>query len=270
MRLFASSDKWIHIDIVERLRALAHLGCVNSGRVLRLGRQSIWMLLGRLIGVIKLRAGTCRDTRPARYRYSSLLSQLLPRMRTSSALRDPNTILLPLTLAFRTWDRLIQKYLLRFQISQLWSGHLRSLERIVLEKTLFNATIGKLHPTDTILDSFVPLSFVTGAIFPVHLTVAMPLIVLIAPLIIITRFPSEHAHTIFLIVLVGAFVHVAVLVIKALFPFTFAIFKTVFEFSDIYASVFPFILTLSFRFSISVSARIAVSIGENVRTLAMF
>ena len=191
-------------------------------------------------------------------------------MRTSSALRDPNTILLPLTLAFRTRYRLIQKYLLRFQISQLRSGHLRTLERIVLEKTFFYPSIGKLHPTDTILDSFVPLSFVTGAILPVHLTVAVPLIVLIAPFVIITRFPSEHAHTIFLIVLVGAFVHVAVLVIKALFPFTFAIFQTVFEFSDIYASVFPFILTLSFRFSVSVSARIAVSIGENVRTLAMF
>lgn len=81
-------------------------------------------------------------------------------MRTGSTLCDPDAVLLSLSLARGARDRLIQKYLLRFQISELGRGHLRSLEGVVLEKALFYATVGKLHATDPILDSFVPLAFV--------------------------------------------------------------------------------------------------------------
>ena len=82
----------------------------------------------------------------------------------------------------------------------------------------------------------------------------MALVILVAPLVVVAGLPCEHAHSIFLIVFVGAFVHVAVLVIKSLLPFTFTVLQTIFEFSNVDALIFPFVLALTIWFTIDVGA----------------
>ena len=64
----------------------------------------------------------------------------------------------------------------------------------------------------------IPLALVTGAILPVHLTIAMSLIVLVAALVIVARLPGKQSHAILLVIFVGALIHVAVLVVEALLP----------------------------------------------------
>ena len=71
----------------------------------------------------------------------------------------------------------------------------------------------------------------------------MSLIVFIAAFVKIARLPCEHSHAVLLVVFVAALVHVAILVIKSLLPFSFTILQPIFEFSDVDAAIFPFILS---------------------------
>ena len=129
------------------------------------------------------------------------------------------------------------------QVSQLWSRHLRTFKCVILEETLLDSTIWELHAAHAVLNTFIPLALVTGAIFPVHLTITMSLIVFIAAFVKIARLPCEHSHAVLLVVFVAALVHVAILVIKSLLPFSFTILQPIFEFSDVDATIFPFILS---------------------------
>ena len=97
-----------------------------------------------------------------------------------------------------------------------------------------------------------PFSLVAGPILPVHLSVSMALVILVAPLVVVAGLPCEHAHTIFLIVFVGAFVHVTVLVIESFLPFTFAMLQAIFEFTNIDALIFPFVLALTVGLTINI------------------
>ena len=92
----------------------------------------------------------------------------------------------------------------------------------------------------------------------------MALVILVAPFVIVARLPRKHAHAIFLIVFVGAIVHVAVLVIESFLPFSFAVLQAIFEFSNINALIFPFVLALTIWLTIDVGARVAISIGKYV------
>lgn len=92
----------------------------------------------------------------------------------------------------------------------------------------------------------------------------MSLIVLVAALVVISGLPCEKPDSKFLVVLIGAFVHIAVLVIKSFLPFSFAVLEAVLEFTSVDASVLPFVLALSLRFSMDVYACENVTIGEEV------
>lgn len=171
----------------------------------------------------------------------------------------------------RRWrvDGLVQNNLLCFQTADLRGFHLGPLERIVLEETFFDTTVRELHAAGTILDSSHPFSFVARAILPVHLSIAVTLIVPVATLVEIAALPSKHAHTVLLVVFVGTFVHVAILVVESLLPLSLPMLQTILELSDVDASIFPFVLTLTFRFAKVIRAREAVAIGEDIRALAV-
>lgn len=75
--------------------------------------------------------------------------------------------------------------------------HFRGLywtfKNIILKKALFDPAIWKLHPADTMLDAFLPLSLVARPVDPVHLTVAVPLVVFIVSLVHVSAFPVKLA-----------------------------------------------------------------------------
>ena len=130
--------------------------------------------------------------------------------------------------------------------------HLGALEGVILEQAFLDSPVWELHTTYAVLDTLIPLSLVARAVFPVHLTVTVALVILVATLVIVAGLPCEHAHTIFLIVFVGAFVHVTVLVIESFLPFTFAMLQAIFEFTNIDALIFPFVLALTVGLTINV------------------
>lgn len=174
-------------------------------------------------------------------------------------------------MGMRRWrvDCLVQDDLLRLQTANLWCLHLGSLEGVVFEKTFLDATVWELHPTRPILDSSDPLALVARAIFPVHFSVAVSLVILVAALVVIPALPREHSHAILLIILVCTFVHVAILVIESFLPLALAVLQAVLELSNVDASVFPLVLTLTFGLAKVVSSGEAVAIREDIRTLTV-
>ena len=144
-----------------------------------------------------------------------------------------------------------------------------TLESVVLKKAFLDATVRKLHPADTILDAVHPLSLVTRAILPVHLTVAVPLIVLVATLVVVATLPGEETHAILLVVFVGTLVHIAVLVIESLLPFALAVLQPVFELSYVDTTILPLILALALRLAHVIRSREAISVRKDVSALPM-
>ena len=165
--------------------------------------------------------------------------------------------------------RLVQDDLLRFQVTQLRCGHLRTLESVVLEQAFLDSTIGELHAASTVLYTVAPLALVARPVFPVHLAIAVPLIVFIAPLVVVARLPSEETKAVLFVVLVAALVLVAVLVIESLLPLATSVLQAVFELTDVDAGVLPLVLALPLRFAVDVDTREHVSVRKEIRSLPM-
>ena len=151
----------------------------------------------------------------------------------------------------------------------MWRVNVRAFKCIIFKLALFNSSIWKLHLADAVLNALDPLSFVAGAVFPVHLAIPMPLVILVAALVIVAALPGEHAHAALFVVFVGTVIHIAVLIIESLLPLSSAVLETILEGSDIDASVLPLVLAISFRFAKHVLSRIAVPICEDIRALTM-
>ena len=190
-------------------------------------------------------------------------------MRPCSALGDSDPVDVLDLLRWRLEHGLVQEDLLGFEVAELRRCHLRSLEGVVLEKAFFDPPVGEFHPAYTVLDPAKPLTLVAGSVLPEHLTIAMALIVLVAASVEVSAFPGEAAHPVLLVVLVRALVRVAVLVVESLLPLSFPVLKAVLELSSVDAGVLPLVLALSFGLAHDVLASVAVSIGEDVRALAV-
>lgn len=177
-------------------------------------------------------------------------------MRACSTFSDTNTIagvLSDLSIALhRCSDCLIQQDLLGFEVTHFWCRNRWAFKSIVLEVSFLNSAIWKFHATYTILDASIPFAFVTGTVFPEHLSVPMALVILITAFVIVARLPSKESHTIFLVICVATLIHVAILVIVSLFPLAFTGFEPIFELSNVDATILPFVLALALWFSLIV------------------
>lgn len=92
------------------------------------------------------------------------------------------------------------------------------------------------------LDAFDPIALIAGAIDPVHLAVAMPLVLLIRTFVTVSRLPHERTKPILLVVRIITFIGVAVYIVEAFLPLAFPVLLAVFELTDVYAAVLPLIL----------------------------
>ena len=166
-------------------------------------------------------------------------------------------------------ESLVDNDFLRLEVTKLWRADLWALECVVFEQSFLYAAIGKLHPTSTVLNAMAPLALVTATVFPVHFTVTMTLIILVASSVEVAGLPCKQTDARFLIILIRALIHIAVLGIKFLFPFSFPVLETVFELSDVNTAVFPFVLTLPLRFTVHVNAGEDIAVGKEIRTLSV-
>jgi len=144
-----------------------------------------------------------------------------------------------------------------------------SLEVVVLEEALLYTAIGELHTAYSILNTILPFALIAGAILPVHLTIARPLVILVAPFVVVATFPHEDAHAIFLVILVATLVHVAVCGVETLPPLALATLEAIAELPDVDAAIFPLILSLAFGLTVHVGPRKTVAIREKIRSLSM-
>ena len=123
------------------------------------------------------------------------------------------------------------------------------------------------------LDTLFPQSHVAAFVGPAHHTVPMSLILLIVALITVTGLPLEDAVPVLLVCFVHPLVRVAlslaILVGLLFLPFSVAMLQTILKLSSVTAAIFPFILTEAFGLSLCVLSHIAVSVGEEVRAVAL-
>ena len=155
-----------------------------------------------------------------------------------SATLDPDV---PWGLHFNCFQ-VAHQQLLGFQLLKFRCFN-RPLVDVVLEVALFDATIWKLHPPNTVLDAFDPIALIARAIDPVHLAVTMPLIILIRTFVTVARLPHESAKPILLVVRIITLIGVAVYIVEAFLPLAFPVLLAVFELTDVYAAVLPLILS---------------------------
>ena len=181
----------VDVDILERLRALAHLGlCLLLRRLVIIDLQ--FLFTRHLEGAWALRFLQLR-----RKLDLSLVREYCARMGASPALRDPDPICgrlhrgLPLLVLLGRLQCLIDHDLLRLQITNLGCPNVRTRESVILEQAFLDAPVGELHAPSAILDAVAPLTLIAAAIFPEHLAVAMTLVILVAPLVVVTGFPDE-------------------------------------------------------------------------------
>lgn len=114
------------------------------------------------------------------------------------------------------------------------------------------------------LNAVEPLSLVAGAIGPVHLSVAVPLIIFVAASVDVARLPGEGAKPRLLIILVFPFILITVLCCGSLPPLALSMLHTVTELPNVDRGVFPLVLTEAMRFAVNVLTSVNIPIGEHV------
>lgn len=93
---------------------------------------------------------------------------------------------------------------------------------VIFEVALLFTAIREDHPPVAMLDAFYPITLITTPVGPVHLTVAVSLIIHILTFVLIATYPSEMPNTVLLISDVGSLIYVDILEAFTRSPFTFA------------------------------------------------
>ena len=149
----------------------------------------------------------------------------------------------------------------------------RGLEDILLKESSPTRPIWENHDSDAFLDALIPCSHVGAPVCPSHHTIALPLIIDVAPHINVARLPLKSAVPMLFIVdilsLVSIASGVAILVCLLLLPLTVAILHASFELTSIATSINPLILTEAFRFSVDILTNKDITIGEEVTPVSM-
>lgn len=86
---------------------------------------------------------------------------------------------------------LLQDKLLSFDSTELRGVFGWTCVHIVRKDALFRHSIGERHRSVAVLYPIHPLALVAAAISPVHFTIAVPLVILVAALVTVARLPSE-------------------------------------------------------------------------------
>lgn len=140
---------------------------------------------------------------------------------------------------------------------------------IIFEDTLLKSAIWETHSAKTMLDAVLPLTLIAAAIGPVHLAIAVPLILLVAAAVLVTRLPRECANARLLIIHVVAFVLIAVGLGGTLFPFSLAVLHSAFELAHVQTRILPLVLAEAMWLAILVLASVHITISKLIRPLSM-
>ena len=148
-------------------------------------------------------------------------------------------------------------------------GRLLTDEHIVLEVSLLDLPVGELHHPSAMLDASLPQASIRRTISPGHLSVSLPLIVLIRSLVHISRLPPEDTLSVFLILQILALILITGLTILVLPPQPSPSLQALLKLADIQRPVDPVIGPLTMRLALMILAHIGVAVSEDVCSVAM-
>jgi hypothetical protein len=154
---------------------------------------------------------------------------------------------------------------------------------IVLKIAFLNGSIWKLDLAIPMLDTSLPLPYIDRAICPPHLSMSMPLIILIKSLMDVPSGPFEDPLSVFLIFFVLSFIDmvldythrlfflrvVGVDLFNGFLPDSFAFFETCLEGTLKCVSVGPSVLSLSIWLAIFILSVVDFSISELFGSFSM-
>ena len=90
----------------------------------------------------------------------------------------------------------------------VWAWWVLAHEDIVLVPAFLHHAVWKSHNALTVLDALLPLTSIHGVICPIHLTIAIPLIIHIIANILVASRPHEGAISMLLVIMVLAVISI--------------------------------------------------------------
>ena len=139
---------------------------------------------------------------------------------------------------------------------------------VPIEHTRQHANPWNKHNSFSLLNPFVPKSFVVRSSGPVHFTVSLPLIVKEVALVLIIVLPNENPVPILFVVFILAFVLIGNFELVFL-PKSVAMSQSIFKVALINWIVAPFVLSLSLGLAVYIPANVVVSIWKPLFPEAM-
>ena len=126
-------------------------------------------------------------------------------------------------------------FILHYEFIKLLNGFNIFLVNIFIKKSNFLETVRKNHNSKSLLDSINPETSIDRAINPIHLTIAISLIIIVCTLVFVSTYPEKFSISIFHVTLILSLVHVInfLIILYFLFPFALTILQTVFKLSSI-------------------------------------
>jgi hypothetical protein len=121
-----------------------------------------------------------------------------------------------------------------------------------------------------VLNAYLPFSLINGTICPIHLSIAIALVIHVVSFVYIAALPREYAIPILSVTRVFTIISIAWRCCIYLFlPFTLAVLEAILKLAYIHAPALPFILSMTIWFTCSICTSEGVPIGENVSTLSI-
>jgi hypothetical protein len=97
-------------------------------------------------------------------------------------------------------------------------------KNVIFKLSFLDGAVWEGHFSVAMLDTSFPFSLIEGAVGPEHFAVTISLVVNIVTFVDISRFPHEYTKPIFAILCVFTIILIAWSDILLFFPFTFAMF----------------------------------------------
>ena len=145
-----------------------------------------------------------------------------------------------------------------------------SREHVLLKITFFYRLIWQYQPPITMLNASLPLTHVSRAIHPYHLSKPLPLVYFVFTFEYISCMPLEYPMSMFMIIEVFTFVLVAIRFIFVSTPLTLTVLLPTTELSFVYCAVLPQVLTITIKLSVLIPSDIHISIVDEFFSHAVF
>ncbi len=188
----------------------------------------------------------------------------------------PQVRVMPVRLDFASRGILLQRHcvLLVGGFGALQREHLTPvssspLENVIVKVALLDPTVWENHRAKAMLNSLAPNPLVDAAVDPVHLSVAVALVITIVTLVQISTGPLEDTITVLLVHVVVTLVRVYLPVWHRFLPLALPMLHSILEIAYIGLPVLPLVLSEAVWLTAHVLPRVHVAVRKKVCAVAV-